>query len=94
MMDEKTSKLANELFDKAHSHLEAPLIGEIFTPLCLSCTNIIDSSDMAFPRCKEYGDIPNDIRLAESDDCPHYKMVPNCPAHNLPKIERIKRPRM
>jgi len=89
-MDEEMSKIANDLFDKAKSHLDSPIIGEIYTPLCLSCQNYIESIGFELPKCKKYGDIPKDIYLALSDVCLFYMIKPNCPEYDLPKIIKRK----
>lgn len=88
MMDGEKAKMANGLFDKARSNLETPLTGEILTPLCLSCQCIIKPRGMELPRCKIYGDIPDEYIRAHSDDCKHYSLIRNCPEHDLPKIKK------
>lgn len=88
MMDKETAKIANELFDKAKSNIEAPLIGGIYTPVCMSCLNHVDRENpWKKDSCKVYGEIPKEYSFAESADCPHYQLIPNCPKHRLPSLD-------
>lgn len=87
MMDKETAKIANELFDNAKSHLEAPLIGSFYVHVCFSCVNRIESDNpWKKDTCKVYGEIPKIYAFGKSADCPEYKQIPNCPAHRLPKL--------
>lgn len=78
IFNEDEKQIANDLFDKAKSHLEAPLIGCVFTPICKSCKN----SDYHYgtwiePECKVYKKIPDEYRLAKTKSCPHYAHDPD-----------------
>ena len=39
MTDEERKELYCKLCDEAHSNIEAPVMGKIFDPQCLSCRN-------------------------------------------------------
>jgi len=88
MLSEEKSKIANELFAKAHSNLDTPLIGECFTPVCLSCTNYQRGKSIDPSTCKVYGEIPYDFIHCKSVDCPHYDLIPNCHKASLPHIPK------
>lgn len=74
--------------DEAHSNLEAPLLGEVLTPLCVSCMHI----DMKYgtldePVCDIFGENP--IYLdCHHFDCPRYKQIPGIDDSYLPKHMR------
>lgn len=87
MLNNKDTKVANELFDKSKSNLEAPMIGRIYTPICVSCANYVkDKNLFKYPTCKVYGGIPEIYSFGESIGCPEYNQVPNCPKSKLPNI--------
>ena len=77
-LSDDEANIANDLFDKAKSNLDTPIIGSILTPVCKSCKN----SDYHYgtwnePECKIYGSIPDKYRLAVTKNCPHYLNEPN-----------------
>lgn len=79
MDDREFYKKYEELCKKAHSHLDAPLTGTIYTPICKVCLNV----DMHYgefmvdPECLIYGEPPEEYIDAEKNDCPHFKKDPN-----------------
>ncbi len=88
MTDEERIKEYERLCDEAHSNLEAPMLGEILTPLCASCTHI----DMKYgtwdePVCEIFGEKP--IYLdCHHYDCPKYKQIEGVEDCHLPKHMR------
>ena len=88
MTEEERIKEYVRLYEEAHSNIEAPLLGEVLTPLCCSCVHI----DMKYgswdePICDLYGENP--IYLdCEHYDCPEYKRIPNISDRYLPKHMR------
>ncbi len=77
-MDDKTMHEYIEACNNAKSHLEAPLLGQILTPICTACFNV----DMHYgswdePECKIYGVIPKEYIGAQSKNCPHFIKNPN-----------------
>ena len=85
MIDPKKQERAKELFAQAKSNHEAPMMGRIYTPVCVSCTNMEEVQNGYRPdRCKVYGKIPREYDNGLSADCPEYERIPNCPKHDLP----------
>ena len=89
MTEEERIKEYVRLCDEAHSNIEAPLLGEVLTPICKSC----QKADYHYgtwdePECKKYGDMPKDYMMAHSFDCPKYKQIPNIGDSYLPKHMR------
>lgn len=77
MMQEERIKEYVRLCDEAHSNLEAPLLGEVLTPICTSCIY----ADYHYgtwdePECAIYGEMPAQYRNADKYDCPRYKQIP------------------
>lgn len=73
--------------EKAKSHLEAPMAGTVYTPLCISCAHVnMHYGTWDPPECSEYDPIPEDYIHPHKDDCPKYERIPNCPKSYLPKI--------
>jgi hypothetical protein len=73
MMDKEMADVANKLFDEAHSNQEAPLIGYILTPICLSCKNVnMHYGTWDDPECSVYETIPPEFINAKTKNCPHY----------------------
>lgn len=73
---------------KAKSNLEAPMIGQVLTPLCESCQHI----DMKYgtwdkPVCDIYGENPLYLDCHHFD-CPQYKQKPNIDDSHLPEHMR------
>ncbi len=74
--------------DKAKSNLEAPLLGRVITPLCISCTHI----DMKYgtwdePVCDIFGEKPLYLD-GHHFDCPHYVQIPGIEDSYLPEHMR------
>ena len=87
-LTEELMKKYREECDKAKSNLEAPLIGEILTPLCNSCKHI----DMKYgtwdePVCDIYGENPLYLDCHHFH-CPNYDQIPNIDDSYLPKHMR------
>lgn len=85
MTQEERIKEYERLCDEAHSHLEAPLLGVIDTPLCVSCIHI----DMKYgtwddPVCNFYGEPPKHYIHCGRYDCPKYQQRENCDDCYLP----------
>ena len=58
---EYTKEEIEELFADCHSNLEAPIIGEIYTPICKNCKNLIRINDgWSLPVCQELGRFPSE----------------------------------
>lgn len=73
--------------EKAHSHLEAPMAGTIYVPLCVSCVHInMHYGTWDEPECSEYDPIPEQYINPVSIDCPGYERKPNCQKSLLPRI--------
>ena len=88
MTQEERMKEYVRLCDEAHSNLEAPLLGEELTPLCVSCTHI----DMKYgtldePVCEIYGEDPLYMDC-HPFDCPHYNQIQGIEDSYLPKHMR------
>lgn len=84
MTDEERIKEYAKACDKAHSNIEAPLLGSITAPICKSCKYSDFHTDPWHPQCAIYGDMPLQYRRADSFDCPKYEIIPNCPKSFLP----------
>lgn len=85
MTNEERLKEYERLCNEAHSHLEEPLLGEILTPLCVSCIHI----DMKYgtwddPVCSIFGQNPMYLDC-EHYDCPKYEQIPNIGNSYLPR---------
>ena len=85
---EETMKRYRKSCDTVKSHLEAPMLGEVLTPLCKSCKHI----DMKYgtwdePVCDIYGENPLYMDCHHFD-CPHYDQIPNIDDAYLPKHMR------
>lgn len=86
MMNEKISKIANDLFDKVHSNLETPITGYVFTPVCQACIySEYHYGTWKEPECHIYGRIPEEYESAKTQKCPHYKNDPN--SNHIPFTE-------
>lgn len=89
MTQEERIKEYARLCDEAHSHLEAPLLGEVGFPICKSCQHAnYHYGTWDEPECAVYGEMPIDFRNADRYDCPHYKQIPNVKDCYLPKHMR------
>lgn len=89
MTDKERIREYAKACDKAHSHLEAPLLGEIRTPICKSCQNAdYHYGTLDEPECKVYGEMPELYRRARNYDCPRYKQIPGIDDSYLPKHMR------
>lgn len=91
MTEEERIKEYAKACDEAHSNLEAPLLGEILTPLCSGCTHI----DMKYgtwdaPVCDLYGENPYYLDCHHFD-CPDYNQIPNIDDSYLPKHMRKRK---
>lgn len=89
MTQEERMKEYVRLCDEAHSNLEAPLLGEVLTPICTSCIH----ADYHYgtwddPECEIYGEMPAQYRNAKKYDCPQYKQIPGIDDSYLPKHMR------
>lgn len=75
--------------EKAKSNLDAPVLGEIKTPICKSCKNAeYYYGALKKPECLIYGEMPRDYRMAHNFDCPHYNQIPNISDSYLPEHMR------
>ena len=89
MTDEERIREYAKACDNAHSHLEAPLIGRVLTPICKSCVN----ADYHYgtwdePECSVFKTMPTEYRRAKKYDCPHYKQISNIGDAYLPEHMR------
>ena len=58
---EMTEEEVDKLFEGCHSNLEAPIIGEIYTPICKNCKNLIRvNGGWSLPVCQELGRFPRE----------------------------------
>ena len=88
MTDRERKELYGKECDRANSHLEAPLLGEVRTPLCVSCTHI----DMKYdtwdaPVCDIYGENPLYLDCHHFD-CPQYTQKAGVKDCDLPEHMR------
>lgn len=89
MTQEERIKEYAKACDEAHSHLDAPLLGEIRTPICKSCQNAdYHYGTLDEPECKEYGKMPKDFMTAHRYDCPNYNQILGIADCYLPKHMR------
>ena len=87
-LSEELMKQYREDCKKAKSNLEAPMLGQVLTPLCASCEHI----DMKYgtwdvPVCDIYGENPLYLDCHHFD-CPHYIQKPNIDDCHLPEHMR------
>ncbi|MEF9989917.1 MAG: hypothetical protein RR716_05335 [Christensenellaceae bacterium] len=87
-LSEEQVALAEKLYAEAKSNIEAPLICQVLTPVCQSCTHV----DMKYgtwdePVCDVYEPIPKEFIKCRSIDCPHYEKIPGIGKGYLPVIE-------
>lgn len=88
-LSEELMKKYREECDKAKSNLEAPLIGEIRTPICKSCKNAdYHYGTLKKPECAIYGELPKDYKMAHDYDCPNYVQIPDIDDAYLPEHMR------
>lgn len=88
MLSEEAMKDYLEKCDKATSNIDAPILGEIFTPICCSCSNLVRKV-MQLPGCKVFGKIPDEYLDCVSDDCRQYDRIPDCPEDMLPHLQTM-----
>ncbi len=89
MTQEERIKEYAKACDEAHSHLDAPLLGEIRTPICKSCQNAdYHYGTLDEPECKVYGKMPKDFMTAHRYDCPNYNQILGIADCYLPKHMR------
>lgn len=74
--------------DKAKSNLEAPLLGRVLTPICISCVHSDFHTDPWKPKCAKYGEMPLKYRRADDYDCSNYEQIPNVEDCDLPEHMR------
>ena len=75
--------------DEAKSMIDAPVLGEIRTPICKSCKNAdYHYGTLKKPECAIYGELPKDYKMAHAYDCPYYDQIPNIDDSCLPKHMR------
>lgn len=89
MTQEERIKEYAKACDEAHNHLDAPLLGEIRTPICKSCQNAdYHYGTLDEPECKVYGKMPKDFMTAHRYDCPNYNQILGIADCYLPKHMR------
>lgn len=89
MTQEERIKEYAKACDEAHSHLDAPLLGEIRTPICKSCQNAdYHYGTLDEPECRVYGKMPKDFMTAHRYDCPNYNQILGIADCYLPKHMR------
>jgi hypothetical protein len=73
-----TQEELDKMYAEAHSNIEAPILGRMYTPLCKSCkkVNMVYGSYKA-PECSVYDKLPEDYIDAVKSDCPHYEKYPD-----------------
>ncbi len=87
-LSEELMKQYREDCKKAKSNLEAPMLGEVLTPLCASCEHI----DMKYgtwdaPVCDIYGENPLYLDCHHFD-CPYYNQINDIDDCHLPEHMR------
>lgn len=89
MTDEEKMKEYVRLCDEAHSHLEAPMLGEVLTPICTSCIHAdYHYGTLDNPECEIYGEMPAPYRNAKKYDCSQYEQIPGIGDAYLPEHMR------
>lgn len=73
MLNPEEASVAKVLFAKSKRNLDDPLIGRVFTSICVSCSNRIENGDWKAPTCAVYDKIPDIYTFGVSNTCPKHK---------------------